>query len=245
MAIFAVLVLLISIQYIVISVIAVRKVYVAANTSETGDQIDLNAKDSTWLELFKQKNWLESRIKLAQTDSIYLSINLQDSTLQLELKGVVLKTTSIIELDYDRFFDAIPANAYHFYFGEVASGIQTLASIEKIPLTIKKAPKDSIEFAAQSQVTDTLEQQSINWLMKLDNGILIKIRGINTEQTNQNESTSFWRKHKLQEIQSNLSKSLVFKVPEYNPTIEIIVNEADAKAIYRAIPEVPMVCIRL
>lgn len=239
------LLLFITIQYIVLSVISVRRVFVAANSSEIGTQIDLNTKDSLWLDLYKQKNWLESRLKMAKSDSIYLSINLQDSTLQLEIKGVVLKTSSIVELSYDRFFDALPAKAYHHYFGQETTGLETLASIEKVPLTIKKAPKDSIEFAAQSQITDTLETRDINWLMRLDNGIQIKIRGINEAQTTKNSSSSFWRKQKLEKLRNDLSKTFRFEVPEYNPSIEIRVNEADAKAILRAMPEQPMVCIRL
>jgi len=238
------LLLFITIQYIVLSVISVRRVFVAANSSEIGNQIDLNTKDSVWLDLYKQKNWLESRLKMAKSDSIYLSVNLEDSTLQLEIKGVVLKTSSIIELSYDRFFDALPAKAYHHYFGQETTGVQTLASIDKVPLTIKKAPKDSIEFAAQSQITDTLETREINWLMTLDNGVQIKIRGINEGQTTKN-SSSFWRKQKLEQLINDLSKTLCFEVPEYNPSIEILVNEADAKAVFRAIPEQPMICIRL
>jgi len=239
------LLLFISIQYIILSVVSVRRVFVAANSAEIGTQIDLNTKDSLWLELYKQRNWLESRLKMAKSDSIYLSVNLQDSTLQLEIKGVVLKTSSIAELSYDSFFDALPAKAYHHYFGQEATGIQSFASIDKVPLTIKKAPKDSIEFAAQSQITDTLETREVNWLMKLDNGILLKISGINEEQVHKNGKGSFWRKQKLQLVLNNLSKTLQFDVPEYNPSIEILVNEADAKAIFRAIPEQPMVCIRM
>jgi len=239
------LLLFITVQYIVLSVISVRRVYVAANSSETGTQIDLNTKDSVWLDLYKERNWLESRLKMAKSDSIYLSMNLQDSTLHLEIKGVVLKTTSIVELSYDRFFDALPAKGYHHYFGQETTGVQTLASIDKVPLTIKKAPKDTAEFAAQSQITDTLVTGEINWLMKLDNGIQLKIKGINEEQTRLNSSSSFWQKLKLEKLINDLSKTLRFEVPDYSPSIEILVNEADAKAIFRAIPEQPMVCIRL
>ena len=37
-------------------------------------------KDSAYLKLLKEKAFLQSRIILAETDSIYLSINLADST---------------------------------------------------------------------------------------------------------------------------------------------------------------------
>ena len=240
--IISVLLLFITLQYIILSVISVRRVFVAANSSEIGTQIELNTKDSTWLELYKQKNWMESRLKLAKSDSIYLSINLQDSTLQLELKGVVLKTSSIAEFRHDRFFDELTGNAYHHYFGQEASGVQTLASIDKVPLTVKKAPKDSLEFASQSHVIDSTEVQEINWLMHLDNGIELKIKGIKSKSSHNN---SFWRQQKLKQIKNNFSKTLLFEVPEYNPSIEIYVDETDAKAIYRAIPAQPMVCIRL
>lgn len=240
----SVILLFVAVQYITLSVLSVRKVFIAASTNKNTDQTDLNTKDSTWLELYRQKNWLESRLKMSQSDSIYLSINLRDSALQLELKGVVLKSSPIVQIKYDRFFDALPASAYHHYFGQETVGNQSLATIDKIPLTIKQAPRDSAEFAAQNTITDTIKNEEINWMLTLDNGILLKIKGIDDDDQKL-PSSSFWRQQKLKQIVRDLSNTILFKLPNYQPSIELLVGEEDAKAIYRAIPVQPMVCIRL
>ena len=47
--------------------------------------------DSEYLKLLKEKSFLQSRIVMAETDSIYLTINLADSTANLEISGVVVQ----------------------------------------------------------------------------------------------------------------------------------------------------------
>src|SRR5664280_1963001 len=59
----------------------------ASEKNESEQQI---LTDSTYLKLLKEKAFLQSRLAMAQTDSIYLSINLEDSTINLEISGVVV-----------------------------------------------------------------------------------------------------------------------------------------------------------
>ena len=47
-------------------------------------------RDSAYLKLIKERAMLQSRIIMAETDSIYLTINLTDSTMNLEISGVVV-----------------------------------------------------------------------------------------------------------------------------------------------------------
>ena len=46
--------------------------------------------DSAYLKLLKEKAFLQSRIAMAQTDSIYLTLNFADSSANLEISGVVV-----------------------------------------------------------------------------------------------------------------------------------------------------------
>jgi len=51
--------------------------------------------DSAYLSLMKEKAWYQSRVAMAATDSIYMTINLADTTVNLEISGVVVHSTDI------------------------------------------------------------------------------------------------------------------------------------------------------
>jgi len=51
--------------------------------------------DSTYLMLLREKAFLQSRIIMAETDSIYLTINLADSTVNIEISGVVVHKAKV------------------------------------------------------------------------------------------------------------------------------------------------------
>ncbi|WP_372772973.1 hypothetical protein [Mangrovibacterium sp.] len=242
-----VILFLVAIQYAVLSVVSVR------NHLKSVYQLDdvklLSAgsgADTVWFGHYKEKTWLETRFQISRTDSISLSINLKDSLLQLELKGVVLKTSKITAFEADQFFYQLNAGAYHHFFGGQATGTNALSTIEKEPLIVKKAPKDSIEFANQKHVVDSLKDEAVHWMLKLDNGIVLKIEGTD-EYTNSEwwQGQQFWWKQDFLQLKKDLRKTLFFEVPEYQPQIELVISEADAKAIYRALPVQPLICIRM
>ena len=61
-----------------------------AKTTEKNDIDKKILTDSAYLKLLKEKAFLQSRIVMAETDSIYLTINLADSTANIEISGVVV-----------------------------------------------------------------------------------------------------------------------------------------------------------
>ncbi|MCK3683319.1 hypothetical protein [Maribellus sp. YY47] len=240
-----VILLLVSIQYATLSTISVQEHLKMVSEIKDVDVPFYDVKDSAWISAFKDRNWIECRLETSKTDSISLSVNLKDSILQLELKGVVIKTTPIIELHADRFFEELNPVAYHHYFGEETASREMQATIEKIPLIVKKAPKDTLEYAAQSHVVDTLKREDVHWLIMLDNGIELRVEGTDTTRTSNAWHNKFWLKQDYHQIKNNFAKTLKFEVPQYNPTIKLVISENDAKAIYRALPRQPRVCIRL
>lgn len=235
---------LIALQYLVFSVLSVRKEYNNIVLSTENNFPEITIEDTAWFRLYKEKTWLESRLNAAKSDSISLSVNLKDSLLQLELKGVVLMSTRIKNFKADRFFYELPANGYHVLFGKDVMAKNSSSTIKKVPLTVKKAPKDSLEYASQNQVPDTLPNQEVHWLMQLDNDIELRIEGTNPDSGEKQLRNMFWRKRDLDQITRNLGETLIFKTPEYKPVITVMVPNTDAKTIYRALPDKPAVNIR-
>lgn len=241
-----VVLVLIAAQYAVLSIISVRN---HLKTVYELDDVKLMTgtfgNDTTYFNHYKEKNWLETRFQIAKTDSISLSVNLRDSVLQLELKGVVLKTSPIRDFKADRFFMQLSPGAYHHYFGSQATAASAISSIEKEPLVVKQAPKDTAEFNAQSHIEkDTVNLENVHWLLKLDNGIVLKIEGTDEISGNKWDDRKFWWKQDVEQIKKDIRRTLFFKVPEYEPSISMVISEADARAIYRALPQHPLICIR-
>jgi hypothetical protein len=238
------LLLFVVVQYAVLSIVSVRSHLKTEFRDQDKKLAGIDIQDTTLFNLYKEKTWLESRLQVAGEDSISLSVNMKDSVLQLELKGVVLKTSKVIDFKADRYFTHLQPEAYHHLFGSVASGESALATIEKVPLIVKKAPKDTAEYASQSHVMDSVKTEEVHWLLTLNNGIILKIEGTDKGSASSRYRNKFWWQLDMNQLKEDIRKTMLFKVPEYQPTIAMIVSEADARAIYRALPEKPSVCIR-
>ena len=54
--------------------------------------------DSAYLRLFHDRAFLQSRIAMAESDSIYLTLNISDSTANLEISGVAVNMARMSEI---------------------------------------------------------------------------------------------------------------------------------------------------
>ena len=239
-----VLLLLVALQYSIFSVISVRKQYQNICNLANNNIPQPSEEDSIWIQLYKEKTWLESRLNSAKSDSICLAINLKDSVVQLELKGVVLLSSPMITYSTDRLLKELTPGGYHHLFSKETQAINALSTIEKVPLTIKQAPKDTIEYASQSHVVDSLPNEEVHWLMQFENGIELRIEGSDIGTQKKIWRNKFWRKQDFATTIAKLNKTLKFETPDYKPGISVVISKADAKAIYRALPEKPYVNIR-
>lgn len=234
-------------QYAILSAKAVLQKMETINKQVDVKLSAMNSQpDSAYFSLYREKAWLETRFQIARTDSISLSVNLKDSLLQLELKGVVLKTTKIMDFEADQFFYQLSPGAYHHLFSTQTQAGSDFSTIEKEPITIKKAPKDSTEVAAPANTEpDSLKREAVHWMMTMDNDVLLKIEGINPEQQKGKWAGHwFWFWQDLRKIKQDLNQTIRFKTPEYQPEIRLTISDTDAKAIYRALPKHPLICIR-
>lgn len=206
---------------------------------------DIDFQDSTVYSLYKEKIWLESRIQLAGSDSMSLVVNIKDSLLQLELKGVVIKSVKMLNFKTDVYFTNPNALFYFPMLGSVSESILIESSIQKVPLIIKKAPKDPNEYNSQKSNPDSLlMDEDVNWTLYLNNGIVLKIEGLDNTKSTDYQRNKFWRKWELSKIKRDLSRTILFKLPDYQPSIHIVITETEAKALYRAIPLQPATYIK-
>lgn len=203
---------------------------------ESGDYNAKSFSDSVYLTLLKEKTFLQARNQLAQTDSIYLTLNLSDSISELEISGVCVHTAKISSYKMSSILEKGDRNVIF----TVLSGPLTIgkyrASIKKEPVMIKIAPKDTSEYQPDV-IPDTSMIEPVNFILEMTNGIRLYV------YQDEEETASDWRsisatdmKDRLLNTWNALKSVAVFKVPEYHPFIKIRIPRADGKIIFRALP---------
>jgi hypothetical protein len=193
-------------------------------------------KDSTYLVLLKEKAFLQSRIIMAESDSIYLTLNLADSTANIEICGVVVHKSKMKSFKISKILSSGNENAILSMLAIPFTISNALATIKKEPVMIKMAPKDTSEYKPDI-MPDTSITEPVNYILEMKDGIRIFVYQEENVKFNDRMSIfTFDIKDRLRDTWSALKSVAVFKVPEYHPFIKIRLPRTDAKIIYRAIP---------
>ena len=194
-------------------------------------------KDSSYLKLLKEKAFLQSRIVMAESDSIYVTLNLADSTANLEISGVVVHKAKMKEVKTSKILLKGNENAILSMLATPFSISHAIATIKKEPVMIKMAPKDTSEYKPDI-MPDTSITEPVNYILEMNGGIRIYVyQDENVKLNDRISHFTFDIKDKLRDTWSALKSVAVFKVPEYHPFIKIRLPRTDAKIIYRAIPK--------
>jgi hypothetical protein len=193
--------------------------------------------DSTYLALFRETSFLKARTAMAETDSICLTMNLADSGVILEISGVAVARTKLIRLSSSKMFHDRNAYIISSMLSKPFLIQRNIASIPKEPLMIKMAPKDTSEYEPDI-MPDTADYEPVNYIMEMNNGIVVYV--YQEEKLNHSDGLHlflFDLRYRIHEAWRTMKSVFTFKVPEYHPFIKIRLPRADAKIIYRALPE--------
>jgi hypothetical protein len=192
--------------------------------------------DSAFTAMLKEKAFLQARISMAETDSVYMTLNLADSTANLEISGVAVHSAKISEIKISGILRSGNDYAISAMLSTPMNVISDFASIKKEPLMIKMAPKDTSEFKPDI-IPDTTDYEPVNYILEMDNGIrLFVYQDTDTITSDKNNLFIFDLNNRLKNTWSSLKSIVRFRVPEYHPFIRIRVPKADAKILYRATP---------
>jgi hypothetical protein len=192
--------------------------------------------DSAYLKLLKEKSFLQSRIGLAGTDSIYVTFNLIDSTANIEISGVVVHSAKMSKIKASKIILKGNENVILSLLASPFTIANSYATIRKEPVMIKMAPKDTSEYKPDI-MPDTSITEPVNYILEMTNGTKIYVyQEENNKFRDRMSQFIFDLKDRFHNVLGSLKRVAVFKVPEYHPYIKIKLPMADAKIIYRAIP---------
>jgi hypothetical protein len=192
--------------------------------------------DSVFVSLNREKAFYQSRNIMAETDSICLAINLSDSTATLEINGVTVHSAKLLQIKAPKILYKAGEYAISSMLSVPFSVTGNYGTIKKEPLMLKIAPKDTSEFKPDI-LPDTSISAAVNFKMELDHGFSLYVY----QDTGDDAGGSFNRMmfdlgDRFRNIWSNIKDIALFKVPEYHPSIRLIMKKTDARIIYRALP---------
>lgn len=230
------------IYYAVMSIMAPGKKFkeleneIRSGLNSTSQIDEKFINDSLYLKLWREKAFLQSRILMAGTDSISLTLNLADSLAQLEIAGVVVKTTDIEGIRISKML----LRGNEFIITSLLSSPLNItndrATIKKEPLMVKMAPKDTSEYKPDI-MPDTSAYEAVSYILETDKGIRIYVTQAEKAKKGYGKQlTWFDVKYRSRNFWEALKSAVQLKVPEYHPFIKIRLPRTDAKVIYRAIP---------
>jgi len=190
-------------------------------------------------DLLKKKTSLDARLAMSDDDSIGLRISLKDKAMYLEIQGIVLHKTPIIEEHTSSFFKNLTTAEKYVLFHKPMKINSDESNIAKDVFTEVIAPKDSVEAEQRKEIIpDTIQREPILYRLYLDHGIRVQITGQLPDTIPQ-----FWPRFRFdlqdrKKFLKGLKESVLNKKPvPYHPTISILINSRDAESIYRAVPK--------
>jgi hypothetical protein len=214
----------------------IKKEY-GIKSSKNNDTDKRILTDPAYLKLLKDKAFLQSKIVMAETDSIYLTINMTDSSANLEISGVVVHKAKMSKVKTSKILLKADENSILSILSTPFTISHAFATIKKEPLMIKVAPKDTSEYKPDI-MPDTTITEPVNYILETKGGIRIYVyQEENVKFNDRISQFTFDINDRLRDTWCALKSVAVFKVPEYHPFIKIRLPRTDAKIIFRAIPK--------
>ncbi len=228
--------------YLVKSVSAVNKsvrtfddAYFASLEQKEGDTINLCAIPG-YIDMIREKAFLSSQVRMADSDSIGLLINIRDSVIQLLIKGLPIRTVRIDEYDVSPFFQRAHQEAVYSMLSSplVITGMQ--ATFMKDPVNVKIAPKDTSEATIDVR-PDTTDYEAVFFTLETDRNVRFYFeQQEDTVGADRRARFLFDLKDRSRSAKATMKAVAGFRTPPYVPYIKIWLSKAEAKIIYRAIP---------
>jgi hypothetical protein len=202
-------------------------------------------KDSLYVSMLRDRAFLQSKISMAETDSIYITLDLPDSTANLEISGVNVHTAKIRKMHISRLLRTGDETLIYSMLSSPLKIVKDFATIKKEPLMIKMAPKDTSEYKPDI-IPDTADVKTVNYFFEMDNGMRIYVyQAEDTSSGSRNKRFRFILNDRIKNAVASLKSAISFKVPEYHPFIKIELPKSDAKIMYRAIPRYGQIAVYL
>lgn len=198
------------------------------------DQRDL------YLKILNQEQKLsfyQNRLLLARQDSIYLVLNLQDSTLDIEIKGLAVHRCKLLEIDASKRLQVAQHEELQQWLGQPFTLKDEISTIPKVPILVVDAPKDTTEAAKLPKKPMEPEKTVVYFSLIFDKNLVVQIQQIEPYLLEEEALVKEYYEKTTGLYKRSLMDKILSPMPENLPVfIHLKMNEGDARTIYRSIP---------
>ena len=226
---------------IILALISMRKTHRTADSILSMENREkahpMDWQDPELRSALKKNIWLQNQISLAKDPSLSLGIDLNDSVIQIQINGLALLQSRILYIQPKEFLTDIDAGVYAKLFGKTAIIIEEKSQTLKRPIRKKKVIRgaDIVE-----EKLDSISQH-FQWEFVMDHHIKVVVNGLSPVNDTVLEAPDIemdrFRYHLASALQKQDSLA-------YHPVLFLWLNEKEARAIYRALPDHAKVLLR-
>jgi hypothetical protein len=202
-------------------------------------------EDTAISKLVRDKAFRGALLALSEDDSINMILNINDSTLSLAIHGVIIHQTRLSGMRVDFFVRKMPQIFYVKFFSSPLKIVDDYATIVKVPLVEKEAPRDTLEAMMNAAETpDTLIHDPAFAMLGTDNGFQIVLeQEENPKLIDKAVKLSFYMRRAATETWHAVKSVFSLSFDHYTPTFRIKLPAGDLRAVYRALPTKPYVVV--
>jgi hypothetical protein len=175
-----------------------------------------------------------------------MTIDITDSLLTLEIKGVVLYTCKLQKFDFNVNIKDLKKHPNLPEWLETPFRLAwEKSSIPKVPLKIIQAPKDSIE--AQyviSKILNSEELEDIQYSLHFDRNFRIDISQFQMETISEKQYSNLFLDDKSIDILGRVFSPKNIPSPSEELRMAVYLPQSDARTIYRALPKHASLAVR-
>jgi hypothetical protein len=191
----------------------------------------------------------KSLLKIKSDDSIGIVLDLRDSLLFITCHKVALRVCPVLEYHCSPSLKALKQSGrINSYLDSLFTKETETATIPKVPIKVKKAPKDSLA-AARESFMDTCsvpKKGDVAICLRFNNALMIKV--YQSEKYSSKSIAfslpSFYTVSAMVEIMRSLKELFYGRIPPVPKTITIVLSHDDAAILYRAFPKKGTLAIR-
>ena len=197
------------------------------------DSLYLVSPDQEMFSLVSEKAYLEARLGMSEHDSIGIVINLADSTVSLEMRGVRIHSSKASGIKNSKMLLSMNPVQYDMVFNHPLEITKQHASIVKEPVTVIDAPRDTLDASENLFMPDTSIKRSVNAAFRLERGITVRLIDEKSTGTKRFLNDAG---HRCATVARNMASVFSLRIPGYRPEIIIYLPRSEIRTIYRALP---------
>ncbi len=199
------------------------------------------------IDIAQKEAFLLACMEISRDDTISLAVDLSDSTVTLMVQGISIFSSRITNFKYSSMFRRMDPIRSAEFFSWPFKIKDYSSSVPKVPIIIRKAPKDTIE-AATLPEPGRLEENSqfVSFHMNLDRNLSLSFEQ-DTISDEIDKRTIRRYLHQLKKVKRRSIRKALIRSGSLNflPEIKIWLNREDALAVFRALPENVNIAIKI